>query len=51
MSNFLETFLASLAGIAAFYLAESLYYEAKARIRGRQYVNFFEDLEDEAWDK
>jgi hypothetical protein len=51
MSNFLETFLASLAGIAAFYLVESLYYEAKARIRGRQYVNFFEDLEDEAWDK
>ena len=51
MSNFFETFLASLAGIAVFYLLEGLYYEAKARIRGRQWVNFFEDLEDESWDK
>jgi len=51
MSNFFETFLASLAGIAVFYLLEGLYYEVKARIRGNQYVKFLEDVEDEYWDK
>jgi hypothetical protein len=51
MSNLLETFLASLAGITAFYLLEGLYYEVKARIRGNQYVRFVEDLEDEYWDR
>jgi hypothetical protein len=51
MSNLLETFLASLAGIASFYLLEGLYYEVRARIRGNQYVRFIEDLEDEHWDK
>jgi hypothetical protein len=51
MSNFFETFLATLAGIAVFYLLEGLYYEVKARIRGNQYVRFLEDVEDEFWDK
>ena len=51
MSNFTETFLASLAGIAVFYLLEALYYEVKARIRGNQFIKFLEDEEDENWDK
>ena len=51
MSNFIETALATLAGITVFYLLESLYYEVKARINGRNFVNFVEDLEDEMWDK
>ena len=51
MSNFFETVLATLAGIAAYYLIEGLYYEARARIRGNQYIKFLEDQEDELWDK
>ena len=51
MSNFTETFLASLSGIAVYYLLEGLFYEVKARIRGNQYVRFLEDQEDELWDK
>jgi hypothetical protein len=47
MSTFLETFLASLAGIATFYLAEAVYYDIKARIRGRQYTLYLEELEEE----
>jgi hypothetical protein len=47
MTNFLETFLASLAGIATFYLAEAVYYDIKARIRGRQYTLYLEELEEE----
>jgi hypothetical protein len=48
MSNLLETFVASLAGIATFYLLEAVYYDIKARIRGKQYTQWLEDLEDEA---
>jgi hypothetical protein len=51
MSNFLETFVASLAGITVFYLLEALYYDVKARINGRRFINFVEDLEDETWDR
>jgi hypothetical protein len=51
MSSFIETFFASLAGITVFYLLESLYYEVKARINGRNFINFVEDLEDEMWDR
>lgn len=51
MSNFLETFLASITGISVFYLLEALYYDVKARIKGRNFINFIEDLEDEYWDK
>lgn len=47
MSNFTETFLASLTGIGAFYLLEALYYDIKARIRGRQYTLWLEELEEE----
>ena len=47
MSNFLETFLATLAGIASFYLLEAVYYDIKARIRGRQYTLWLEELEEE----
>jgi len=50
MSNFLETFLASLAGIGVFYLLEALYYDIKARIRGRQYTLWLEELEEELED-
>jgi hypothetical protein len=48
MSNLLETFVASLAGIATFYLLEAVYYDIKARIRGKQYTRWLEELEDEA---
>ena len=47
MSNFLETFLATLAGIASFYLLEAVYYDIKARIRGKQYTLWLEELEEE----
>ena len=47
MSNFLETFLASLAGIATFYLLEAVYYDIKARIRGKQYTDWLDELEEE----
>ena len=46
MSNFLETFLATLAGIASFYLLDAVYYDIKARIRGREYEFFMEELEE-----
>ncbi len=51
MSNFVETLVAAIAGITVFYLLEALYYEAKARINGRKFINFIEDLEDETWDR
>ena len=51
MSNFTETALAALAGITVFYLLEGMYYEVKARINGRKFINFVEDQEDEYWDK
>ena len=51
MSNFTETFVAAFAGITVFYLVESLYYEVKARINGHNFINYVEDLEDEAWDR
>ena len=47
MSNFLETFLAALAGIGAFYLLEAVYYDIKARIRGKQYTNWLDEAEEE----
>ena len=47
MSNFLETALASLTGIVVFYALEAAYYDAKARIRGRQYTLWLEELEEE----
>lgn len=51
MSNFTETFVAALAGITVFYLLESLYYEVKARINGRNFIDYVEDLEDGYWDR
>ena len=50
MSTFLQTFVASLAGITTFYLLEALYYDIKARIRGKQYTQWLEDLEDDLQD-
>jgi hypothetical protein len=47
MSNFLEVALASLTGIVVFYALEAAYYDVKARIRGKQYERFLEDLEEE----
>jgi hypothetical protein len=43
----ISAFLSSLAGIAAFYLLEAVYYDIKARIRGREYTLFLEELEEE----
>ena len=50
MSNFLETFLAALAGIATFYLLEAVYYDIKARINGKRYEEFWDNLEEELQD-
>lgn len=50
MSNFTEAFLAALAGISAYYLLETLYYEVKSRLNGRRFIRYVEDLEDEVWD-
>ena len=47
MSNFLEVALASLTGIVVFYGLEAAYYDVKARIRGRQYTLWLEELEEE----
>jgi hypothetical protein len=47
MSNFLEVALGSLVGITVFYVLEAAYYEIKARIRGRQYELWLEELEEE----
>ena len=47
MSNFLETFLASLAGITVFYIVEAVYYDIRARIHGKKHEDFWDDLEDE----
>ena len=50
MSNFIEVALASLTGITVFYLLEAGYYEVKARIRGKQYTKWLEELEEEVQD-
>jgi hypothetical protein len=47
MSNFLEVALASLTGITVFYLLEALYYDIKARINGKRYEEFWDDLEED----
>jgi hypothetical protein len=47
MSNFLEVALASLTGITVFYVLEAIYYDILARIRGRQYTLWLEELEEE----
>jgi len=47
MSNFLEVALASLTGITVFYVLEAVYYDIKARIRGKQYTDWLEQLEEE----
>lgn len=47
MSNFLEVALATLTGITVFYLLEAAYYDIKARIRGKQYTLWLEELEEE----
>jgi hypothetical protein len=48
MSNFFETVLATLVGIASYYLLEGLYYEAKYRLAGKRYENFLDDLEEDS---
>ena len=50
MSNFVETYLAAGLGVATFYLLEAVYYEIKARIRGKQYEDFFLELEEDLQD-
>lgn len=47
MSNFLEVALASLTGITVFYLLEAVYYDIKARIRGKQYTEWLDGVEEE----
>jgi len=50
MSNFLETTLAATIGVTVFYLLESIYYDIKARIRGRQYEDLWDFVEEELED-
>ena len=47
MSNFLEAALGSLVGITVFYALEAAYYDIKARIAGKQYEFFWDNLEEE----
>ena len=47
MSNFLEVALASLTGITAFYLLEAVYYDILTRIRGKRYIDWLDELEEE----
>lgn len=48
MLNFLETFVATLAGITAFYALEAAYYDILARIRGKRYTDWLESLEEDS---
>lgn len=50
-SSFLQAALASLVGIAVFYLLEAVYYEVKSRILGKQYTDYLDYIEEETWDK
>lgn len=51
MSNsFTQLWLGSLAGIATYYLIETLYYEVKARINGRQEQRWVDELEEDTWE-
>jgi len=50
MSNFLEVALASLVGITVFYALEAAYYDIKARIRGKQYTEWLDSLEEDSLD-
>ncbi len=51
MSNsFLELFLATIAGVGAFYLGEALYYELASRVKDRQHQAFLDEWEEEHWD-
>jgi hypothetical protein len=48
MSNsFLELILATTIGAGVFFLITEVYYEIKARILGRKYEEFIEELEEE----
>ena len=50
MSNFLELALASLTGIVVFFGLEAVYYDIKARIRGKQYTEWLDSLEEDSLD-
>jgi hypothetical protein len=47
MSNFIEAALGSLVGIIVFFALEAVYYDIKARIRGKQYTLWLEEFEEE----
>jgi hypothetical protein len=48
--SFLETALAATIGVAVFYLLEAIYYDIRARIRGKQYEDFWDYIEEEMQD-
>lgn len=48
--SFLETTLAAALGVAIFYLLEAIYYDIRARIRGKQYTDFWDYIEEEIQD-
>ena len=50
MSNFLETTLAATIGVTVFYLMEAIYYDIKARIRGKEYEDLWEFIDGELED-
>lgn len=52
MSNsFIQLWLATLAGAATFYIIQEIYFEIKARIRGRKYSKFLEEFEEDIWEE
>lgn len=48
--SFLATTLAATIGVAIFYLLEAIYYDIRARIRGKQYTDFWDYIEEELQD-
>jgi hypothetical protein len=48
--EFTQLWLASLAGVATYALIETVYYEVVARINGKRYEQYLEEVEDETWE-
>ena len=48
--SFLQATLAATLGVAIFYLLEAIYYDIRARIRGKQYTDFWDYIEEELQD-
>lgn len=49
--TFLDTALAALTGIGAFYLLEAVYYAIVERVKERQIKTWWDEWEEENWDR